>query len=177
MLGFCKQRWRAHLFASVCVVLCGWEVSPLAGTSTVCVKRVTLFPVNWYFGVWLFSTVAGIIIQLLECYSCCVNSPGTEEKWSMDCIYGCATVFSNMPIVIISLVTFEYMPPEVCQSPTIDRIIKAVDLNAVLHLPPLLYRLSRCYNHECSFYCTILHLLGLIFVGVIILHSIGCIYM
>ena len=163
----------------ICNFLCAvvWMVSIAFGWYFYSLCQESHFvlsqQVNWYLGVLLFSTVAGIIIQLLEC---CINSPGTEEKF-MDCIYGCATVFSNMPIVIISLVTFEYMPPEVCQSPTIDRIIKAVDFNAVLHLPPLLYRLSRCCNHECSFYFTILHLLGLIFVGVIILHSIGCIYM
>ena len=160
----------------ICKFLCGvvWMGSIAFGWYFYSLCQESQFvssqQINWYRGVWFFSTVTGIIIQLLECCFC--SSPGTEEKWFVDCIYGCATLFSNMPIVIISLVTFENMPPEVCQSPTIDGVI----FNAVLHLPPLLYRLSGSCSHECSFYCTILHLLGLLIVGVIILHSIGCIF-
>ena len=127
-----------------------------------------------YFGVWIISTVVGIVIQLLECFICCYISSESGER-ALDCIYGFATLFSNVPLIFISLVTFEYMPLEVCQGPTTEKIITAVDINVLLHLPPLVYRIARPCKHECSCYSVIFHLIGLVFVCVVILHSLRCI--
>lgn len=122
---------------------------------------------NLYLVVWLISTLAGIILHILSCLKCCEDN--------LDCIYGWTTLLSDLPLIVISIIIFEYMPPEVCQDPTIHGFLTALDVNVLFHLPLLLYRLFRsCGYNSCS--CSVMvHVLELTF-SVIILHTIPCIW-
>lgn len=131
-----------------------------------CIKShyVSQGQTNLYFVVWFISTFAGIILQILSCLVDCGEH--------LACIDGWATLLSDLPLIVISIVIFESMPPEVCQDTTIHGFLKALDVNVLLHLPPLLYRL--CGYNRCNC-CVVVHVIGLI-ISVIILHTIPCIW-
>ena len=129
--------------------------------------HVSNYQTDWCFYVCWWRVITGVIILILKC--------ATEDEFPGDrrCQSGthcCSTLFSELPYMVMSAVTYSYMPDKVCRGLTTDNMLNAIMWNSLFHLLPLLYRLIISCKDEPDCHRVTLHLAAAIFVGAILFH-------
>ena len=100
---------------------------------------------NWCFYICCWRVVSGIWILLAKSG---YDAEHSGDKDS-DSVAHCSSTLSELPLTVMSAISYKYMPDEVCQGPTTDDVLRSLFINNFFQVLPLLYRLIISRKAHC----------------------------
>ena len=134
---------------------------------------------DWWFKLSVLGTAISVILLIMDIW-CCTCGPKDVyvQTCSSQWVF-LATLFEDLPLLTMSLVTLKNLPSDVCEGFTTD-IAKAFTISSIASLVVSLFRLLKLYVlccptcNECTQYCLgLLHISTSILSVVVLYHAVN----